>query len=160
MLISYTGWRFSDERGRDFREWGQKWIDGLVQLQSSWQQCSVLLSAVDCANSPSEQRLCILEPRYEPGLRECRVGEGGSTLNRRTRCWLCYNIPHFPPSQGLSVPGTAHSLSVLPAARQCSRHCHISLLRRLRLSQEMTVGFQTQGYLTAKPTFFFFFFFS
>lgn len=55
---------------------GRKWINGLVQLQSSWQQCSILLSAVDCGNSPSEQRVCILEPRYEPGLRECRVGEG------------------------------------------------------------------------------------
>lgn len=95
---------------------GRKWIDGLVQLQSSWQRCSILLSAVDCGNSPSEQRICILEPRYEPGLRECWVGEGGGALNRRTRCWLYYNIPHFPPSQGLSVPGTVHSLSGSPSS--------------------------------------------
>lgn len=95
---------------------GRKWIDGLVQLQSSWQQCSILLSAVDCGNSSSEQRVCILEPRYEPGLRECRVGVRGSALNRRTQRWLCCHIPHFRTSQGLSVPGTVHSLSDSPSS--------------------------------------------
>lgn len=54
---------------RNSENGGRKWIDGFVQLQSSWQQCSILLSAVDCGNSPSEQRVCISEAPRVPGGR-------------------------------------------------------------------------------------------